>query len=276
MADVLTWIGLIVLGVAVGAYGTIVGAGGGFILAPVLLFLYPELDSQVITALSLGVVWANAVSGSLAYSRQKRIDYQAGIIFAGATIPSAFAGALATRLFPRDAFESAFGVFLLAIAIWLLLPRPALILTAPPPQRYLRRLLTDAHGDTYRYAFDPVLGAAIGMAVGFVSSLFGVGGGIIFVPAMILVLRFPAYIATATSTFVLMFTAGAGTLVHLLAGEYSGLLAEELSLGLGVLVGAQLGAQISIRLAGRQAVLARLLSVALVAVGLRLLTGSLL
>ena len=276
MSDALTWAGLVALGVAVGAYGTIIGAGGGFILAPILLFLYPEYDPEVVTALSLGVVWFNAVSGTAAYAHQKRIDYLAGSIFAAATAPSALLGALATGLFPRSAFEALFGVFLLLIAVWLLIPKASIIRTTPPPPRYLRRLLTDSLGDTYRYAFDPLMGAALGIGIGFVSSLFGVGGGIIFVPSMILVLRIPVRIATATSTFILVFTAGAGVLVHLLKGEYAGHLGEVVTLSAGVLVGAQLGALLSQRLAHRQALVATLLSVALLAVGLRLILGALL
>jgi uncharacterized membrane protein YfcA len=276
LPDALTWIGLVALGVTVGAYGTVVGAGGGFILAPLLLFLYPEYDPQVVTALSLAVAWVNAVSGTAANARQRRIDFIAGAIFAAATVPSAFLGAIATGLLPRPAFEMLFGVFLLAIAAWLLVPKAALIRTTPPPARYVRRLLTDAQGDTYRYAFDPLLGGLLGIAIGFVSSLFGVGGGIIFVPVMILVLRIPSHIATATSTFTLVFTAGAGVLVHAINGEYVGLLAEVISLSAGVLVGAQFGALLAMRLAHKQALVSGLLSAALVIVGLRLLLGGLL
>jgi len=274
--DALVWLGLIVLGVFVGAYGTIIGAGGGFVLAPTLLLLYPSKDPAVITALSLGVVWVNAISGSIAYARQKRIDYFAGALFAASTVPSALAGAFATRLFPRDAFEGAFAALLIGIAVWLLFPRPALVNVERPPKHYVRRMHTDAHGDTYLYSFDPYKGALLGLGIGFVSSLFGVGGGIIFVPAMILLLRIPGHIATATSTFILVFTAGVGVLVHLLAGEYAGMVSEEVSLSAGVLVGAQIGALISIRLARKQALVSRLLAVALLLVGARLLVSSLL
>jgi uncharacterized membrane protein YfcA len=276
LSDALTWAGLVGLGVAVGAYGTIIGAGGGFILAPILLFLYPDYDPEVVTALSLGVVWFNALSGTAAYAHQRRIDYVAGGIFAVATVPTALVGALLTGLFPRSTFEALFGVFLLLIAAWLLIPKRSLIRTTPPPPRYIRRLLTDSHGDSYRYAFDPLLGGLLGLAIGFVSSLFGVGGGIIFVPSMILLLRIPGHIATATSTFILVFTAGTGVLVHSLRGEYAGLVPEVVSLSAGVLIGAQLGAFLSIRLAHHQALVATLLSVALVAVGLRLILGALL
>ena len=276
MDDLLIWLCLALLGVVVGTYGTLIGAGGGFVLTPLLILLYPDRAPEVITAVSLGVVWANAVSGSMAYAHQKRIDYTAALIFAVATLPGAIAGALATSLFPRHTFEAAFGAMLLAVAAWLLLPQPRRIVTTTP-RRYLRRLLTDSHGDTYRYAFDPMLGALFGVLIGFFSSLFGVGGGIIYVPVMILVLRFPAHIATATSTFTLMFTAGAGALVHLVAGHYDGVVPEVLSLALGVIVGAQVGAAVSDRLGRRgQVAVTRLLSAALLVVGGRLLLGVLL
>ena len=276
MPDVLVWPGLVLLGVFVGTYGTLIGAGGGFILAPFLLLLYPDFAPEIVTSISLGVVLVNAASGSLAYARQKRIDYVAASIFAAATLPGAILGALATGLFPRTAFETAFAVLLLLIALWLLLPKPARIVTSPPPRRYLRRRLTDAQENTFAYSFDPYLGGGLGLIIGFLSSLFGVGGGIVFVPAAVLLLRFPAYIATATSTFALIFTAGSGVLTHLALGHYGSVIGEELSLALGVLVGAQIGARISLRLVQHQATVQRLLSLALIIVGARLLAGALL
>jgi uncharacterized membrane protein YfcA len=272
----LTVAALVLLGVAVGAYGTLIGAGGGFVLTPILILLYPDQSPEVLTALSLGVVFVNALSGTAGYAHRRRIDYVAGAIFAASTAPGAVAGVLLVGYVPRDYFEAAFGALLLAIAVWLAVPHRPRLLVAPPSPRYLRRLLTDAHGDTYRYSFDPVLGAAIGLGVGLLSSFFGIGGGIILVPVMIFVLRFPAYIATATSTFTLLFTSGIGASVHLLQGNYAGVVTEELALGLGVIVGAQAGVLISDRLARHQTAIVRLLSVAIGLVGLRLLLGALL
>jgi len=276
LSDIVILAGLVLLGVVVGAYGTLIGAGGGFVLTPALLLLHPQRPADVITAVSLGVVFFNAASGALAYARQGRIDYLAAAIFAAATLPGAIAGALVTGRLPRPTFEAAFAGLLLLVAVWLVLPRPAHVLTTPPPRRYLRRVRTDAGGDTYAYSFDPFLGAGFGLGIGFVSSLFGVGGGIIYVPAMVLLMRFPGYIATATSTFTLMFTAGAGAAVHLVQGDYGGVVFEQVSLAAGVLVGAQLGARASVWLAPRQGVVLRLLSLALALVGVRLLYGALL
>jgi uncharacterized membrane protein YfcA len=74
---------LCLLGFAVGVFGTLVGAGGGFILTPVLLLVYPKSTPALITAISLIVVFFNAGSGSVAYARQKRIDYRSGGVVVG-------------------------------------------------------------------------------------------------------------------------------------------------------------------------------------------------
>ncbi|MBD0278392.1 MAG: TSUP family transporter, partial [Flavisolibacter sp.] len=62
------------IGFLVGCIGTLIGAGGGFILVPVLLLLFPGLRAEAITSISLGVVFLNAFSGTVAYARMKRID----------------------------------------------------------------------------------------------------------------------------------------------------------------------------------------------------------
>ena len=108
------------------------------------------------------------------------------------------------------------------------------------------------------------------------ATLFGVGGGIFYVPAMVLIMRFPAYIAVATSSFVLMFTAGSASAVHAALGSYSGVEGQTLSLVVGTVAGGQLGAFISGRLAARQGLVLRLLSAALIIVSLRQLLAGLL
>ncbi|HEX3072885.1 MAG TPA: TSUP family transporter, partial [Ignavibacteriales bacterium] len=62
---------LIPLGFAVGTIGTLIGAGGGFILMPVLLFLYPNMSPDSLVGISLAVVFFNSFSGSLSYARMK-------------------------------------------------------------------------------------------------------------------------------------------------------------------------------------------------------------
>src|SRR5579864_9048867 len=128
------------VGVALGAFGTLIGAGGGFLLVPLLILLYPAARPEMITSVSLAVVFFNAFSGSLAYARMKRIDYRSGLLFAAATTPGAILGALATAYIPRPVFDAVFGVLLVVVA-FLLLAKTASHET-PPPRRTGRMVRT--------------------------------------------------------------------------------------------------------------------------------------
>ena len=67
--------GFLALGLLLGAFGTMIGVGGGFLLLPLLLFAYPHDPPSVLTAISLSVVCANATTGSIAYARMRRVDF---------------------------------------------------------------------------------------------------------------------------------------------------------------------------------------------------------
>ena len=115
----LQYLWLLPLGLLIGAFGTLIGAGGGFILVPILLLIYPNENTELITSVSLAVVFFNALSGSWAYSRMKRIDYKSGIIFSIATIPGAILGAVSTAYVPRQIFDIFFGVIMVIAGIFL-------------------------------------------------------------------------------------------------------------------------------------------------------------
>jgi uncharacterized membrane protein YfcA len=270
----LVWPGLVLLGVAVGAYGTMIGAGGGFVLVPLMLLLYPDDPPELITSISLAVVFFNALSGTFAYMRQRRVDFVAGNAFAFATIPGAVAGALAVALLPRRLFDALFAVLLLAVAMFLTLRPAARVVQRRDRRGQVSRTMTDISGDTFVYSYHLWTGVALSVLVGFLSSLLGIGGGIIHVPIMVQVLLFPAHIATATSHYVLTISAFTGTLVHLVSGDLAGGYDRTAALGVGVLVGAQVGARLSRLVRGNT--LIRLLAVALAAVALRLLIGAVL
>ncbi|MGE3075986.1 MAG: sulfite exporter TauE/SafE family protein [Dehalococcoidia bacterium] len=262
---------LIILGVAVGTFGTLVGAGGGFVLVPVLLFIYPDKDPETITAISLFVVWANATSGSIAYGVQKRIDYRSGGWFAVATLPGAVAGAIVVAYIPRRTFDGMFALVLVLLG-GLLLFRRATQAIQPPVTGWstVQRTITDKQGHTYRYSFQMWKGVAISSVVGFMSSLLGIGGGVIHVPVMATVLHFPVHVAAATSHFVLAFMALEGTAVHFSTGalKWDQSLVQAVMLAIGAVPGAQIGAYLSRHV--HDAHIIRALAVGLVLVGLRL------
>lgn len=112
---VYTAVFLVALGFAVGVLGTIVGAGGAFMLTPILLLLYPEESAKTVTAISLTAVFFNAGSGSIAYARQRRIDFASGLVFAAAAVPGAVAGALFVGSVPRRYFDLLVALMLCAL-----------------------------------------------------------------------------------------------------------------------------------------------------------------
>lgn len=162
-------------------------------------------------------IFFNALSGSLAYIRRRKVDYQTGWRFVLATVPGAISGVYPQSFFTGPVFSALFGVLLLVIAVSLNL-RPDTTRTTlhrfgagDLPPGYVRRDLTDADGYTYRYAFDLRGGVVLSFVVGFLSSILGIGGGIIHVPALVFLFDFPAHLATATSHFVLAITALVGS-----------------------------------------------------------------
>jgi uncharacterized protein len=253
----------------VGAYGTLVGAGGGFALVPILLLVYPRQSPAQLTAVSLAVVFANVVSGSISYARMRRIDYRTGLALAPATIPGAIIGALVVGAIPRAAFDAVMGAALILVAGFLLLKPSGSLPLGLNARGVVSRTLVDSDGRRYEYRFNQALAIMASFGIGFVSSLLGIGGGIVQVPILTSFFSFPAHIASATSQFVQVATSGFGALTHVVHADYAGFVGVTIALAVGVVVGAQAGAAISRRVGGNAII--RLLAVALGLVGIRLL-----
>ena len=180
--------GLILLGIAVGVVGTLIGAGGGFLLIPVFLFLYKDKSPGVLTAISLAVICANATSGSIAYAKMKRIIYRGGLLFALAAIPGSVIGAIIINYISTGTFDIVFGITLIVVGAYLFISG--------------KRFKSHPFGYEIVPPYNVRLGMIISVFVGLLSSLLGIGGGIIHVPMMVYVLKFPVHFATATSHFV--------------------------------------------------------------------------
>lgn len=261
---------MIAAGAVFGAYGTLIGAGGGTLIVPFLLLTHP-IEPHLAAGTSLLAVFLNAVAGSLSYARQGRIDVRAGLILALATLPGAVIGGIVTPRIAGTVFRRIFGVLLFSLAVYVWL-RPAPRNPSPPAKgssRWAVRQHISGSGQLVTYSFSWPLGLLTSFVIGFISSFFGIGGGVIQVPVLVHLLHFPAHIATATSLFIMVFTAAAGSFTygvqdHILWGM-------ALALGLGVIGGAPLGARISRRV--QSAWIMRLLTLALAAVGVRLFWG---
>jgi uncharacterized membrane protein YfcA len=122
---------------------------------------------------------------------------------------------------------------------------------------------------TFEYHFYPWLGLIIFFCLGFIATFLGIGGGSLIVPTLSYVLNFPVFIATATSQFIVAITTFTATLVHIWRGSFHHGAHRTAALGIGVLIGAQLGAYLSNKIKG--AWIIRGLALAVAIVGIKML-----
>ena len=266
---------LILLGLGVGIFGAITGAGGGFLLVPILLLAYPDRDAATVTAMSLTVVFAASSSGAVAYARQGRIDYRSGVWWALAAIPGALGGALLIGITPRRVFALVFAAALAAVAGYIVLRRPFRGFREPVTGRgVVTRRIHDHLGQNFIYSFRLWHGLPIAAAAGFVSGLLGAGGGALQSPLLMLILHFPVRIATATSQFAYALIALEAVIVHLISGglRIEGDLATAGLIAAGAVAGAQAGARLAPRV--RDAVILRVLAAALLLVAVWLVADA--
>ena len=193
-------------------------------------------------------------------------DFKSGLIFAAATIPGAVAGALATTGMTRERFDVSFGLLLIAMATFL----------AINPGKKTAAGFAQAGSDTRKplnlNGAALIAGAGVSTAFGFISSFFGIGGGFLYVPALVYLLRFPIHIATATSLFVLTITAFAGSATHLTGGLFQHGLRRVIALSIGAIIGAQIAARFSQRIRGDWII--RSLAAGMGVVGFSLVVGT--
>ena len=272
------WLLLLLLGFGTGAYGVLIGAGGGFILAPILLIFF-DLEPEVVAGTTLGMVALSSLSGTHAYRRMGLIDYRSGLLFAAAAIPGAVLGPFVVTQIAGDTFRVLFGVLLLGLTLQLLLrPIESEEEAAKGPAPLIgrhggNRRITTSDGQVFKYRFNEPMATSINVVLGFMSSFFGTGGGFLRTPVLISLFSFPVRVAVATSLFALSIYTTAGAVTHAALGHVDWY-PTFVWAGLGLVVGSQVGALTSSRIKSRWIV--RLLGVAVFSLGVSLLVQGLL
>ncbi|HEY7790816.1 MAG TPA: sulfite exporter TauE/SafE family protein [Vicinamibacterales bacterium] len=254
------WLPLIGIGALVGGLGSLVGAGCGILLVPILILGF-HLQAPIAAGTSLSTVFVNSVASTTAYHKQRRTDYVSGALFALASVPGAVLGTLAAPYVPEHAFQVVFGGVLAFAAIVMLSRalRPVVVHAAakreivaeieravPRAWHVVIRRFVDGRGKEHVYAYSVPVVLAIGLGAGILSAILGIGGGIVQVPAMVMLLAFPAHVATATSQVILLFTTSTGAAAHAMQSNIN--VSYAIPLALGALVGAPSGAFLSRRL----------------------------
>lgn len=215
---------LILLGFAAGLLGSMIGLGGGIIVVPVLTFL--GFPPTVAASNSLFAALSNATASTISYSKQKRIEYGLGIKLGLLSIPGTIFGAIISTDVTPDIFKILFGFVLIASAVYI----------------FLRKKIETVDKILSKQMILFTVGASF--FAGIISSFFGIGGGIVFVPLMVVGMGMMMKKAAPTSQLILLFASLSGVIVHSFLGHpdflQSGLLA------IGSFIGGLVGARLSI------------------------------
>ena len=220
---------LIPLGFAAGILGSMIGLGGGIIVVPVLTFL--GFSPTVAASNSLFAALSNAIASTISYSKQKRVEYSIGWKLGLLSIPGTILGAVISTDSAPNIFKILFGLVLVASAVYI----------------FLRGKIKSGDKQLSKQMIVFAIGASF--FAGIISSFFGIGGGIIFVPLMVVGMGMAMKRAAPTSQMILLFASLSGVITHSLLGHPDFLQAGFLAIGsfIGGIVGARLSVEIKER-----------------------------
>ncbi|HIK12499.1 MAG TPA: sulfite exporter TauE/SafE family protein [Oscillatoriaceae cyanobacterium M33_DOE_052] len=233
----MSWLGLFFVGTFTGLLAGIFGLGGGFLLIPLLSFWGIPVAEAAGT--SLIAVWFSAIAGSALNWFKDTFDIGKSFQIALLGIPAAQLGVVVSDLFPDRLLKLIFAVLLLAMIYFMNLQQqlgtPAQDLQLEPTPAPLPAGVSGQKFYWWQYA-------SIGAVSGFMSGVFGIGGGLIMVPLQLGFLAETLESAVANSLGAMVAIAASGLFGHAWRGEV--LWIPGLCLGAGSLFGAPLGSYI--------------------------------
>ena len=233
-------------GVAAGGVGALLGIGGGVFLVP-LLHLALGFQLRTAAAISLATVIATSSSVSAARSGTQLINLRLGMVLEVATVAGSLLGGFTAYLFSESTLQRLFAAVAVLAGVALLgrLNRRNVVLDPnADPGRLGGRFHELESGGVVTYQIKRLpLALLASFAAGNVSSLLGIGGGIIKVPVLNAWCGMPVRAAAATSAFMIGVTAAGGAIIYFGRGDLPPLAAAPAVLGV------QLGSWAGIHLA---------------------------
>jgi hypothetical protein len=260
-------IALLAVGLVAGVASGMFGIGGGVIIVPALtVMLGFDLKEAVGTSLA-ALLMPVSLFAVLAYHRAGKLNIVTAAWVAFGLIFGAVVGAQIARSLDVKTLQRLYGVFLLYMA-W----------RFAEPRQWLAERAARANGLPIAKAAPPEAEAlaawyillGVGLGAGVLAGMFGIGGGLIIVPALVALLRFDQKQAVGTSLAALLPPVSLGAVIQY---YNDGLLNPGVAVlvAAGLVGGAFLGARIALGLPS--ATVKRLYGLFLVFVGLRFLLG---
>nr|WP_205931323.1 sulfite exporter TauE/SafE family protein [Rhizobium leguminosarum] len=268
------------MGAAVGFLSGMFGVGGGFLITPLLIFY--NIPPVVAVATGANQVVASSISGAISHFRRGSLDVKLGTVLlvgglAGATV-GIWIFSLLRAIGQLDLIISLMYVIFLGTVGGLMLlesvnaMRRAARNEPPAPrkpghQHWVHKLPLKVRFKKSKIFLSVIPIVALGFAIGILTSIMGVGGGFIMVPAMIYLLRIPTNVVVGTSLFQIIFVTAYTTIVQA-ATNFSVDIVLAFILMVAGVIGAQYGVRVGQKLRGEQ--LRALLGLLVLAVGVRL------
>jgi uncharacterized membrane protein YfcA len=268
------------MGAAVGFLSGMFGVGGGFLITPLLIFY--NIPPVVAVATGANQVVASSISGAITHFRRGTLDVKLGTVLLLGGLSGATVGiwifSLLRRVGQLDLIISLMYVIFLGTVGGLMLlesinaMRRAARNEPPAPrkpghQHWVHKLPLKVRFKKSKIYLSVIPVVALGFAIGILTSIMGVGGGFIMVPAMIYLLRIPTNVVVGTSLFQIIFVTAYTTIVQA-ATNFSVDIVLAFILMVAGVIGAQYGVRVGQKLRGEQ--LRALLGLLVLAVGLRL------
>ncbi|WP_442892151.1 sulfite exporter TauE/SafE family protein [Companilactobacillus sp. HBUAS59699] len=241
---------LLVMGIAAGCLGAILGIGGGMIITPVLTIMM-GLDIKYAIGASIISVIATSSGSTIAYLKDDMLNLRVAMFLEIATTIGAIMGALLVGLFSSTFLYVLFGFFLLYSTynmIRKLMDKKGESIYNGDDKLVAKLNLASTYYDKAEqkqvdYSMKNVPGGFIMMwAAGLASGLLGIGSGAFKVIAMDTIMKMPLKPSSATSNLMMGVTAAASATVYFFNGSIRPDIAGPLAIG--VLVGALIGARV--------------------------------
>lgn len=234
--------------------GSLVGLGGGIVFVPTMLFLHEYVPvfswatPQTIVGISLVTMIFTGMSSTVAYLKMKRVDVKTGLIFLIGSIPGSIFGSWLNTKFNVEQFSLYFGLLMVVIFFLMLIDRNKIKRNKDiKVTKQTRTFEVDGEVHHYNVPFIPAF--LLAMIVGMLSGLFGIGGGTISVPAMILLFGIPVQVAIGTSMFIIFFISIVSASTHIALGHIAW--AYVAFFVIGSYIGGTVGAKTSARFKGK-------------------------
>ncbi|HEX8193794.1 MAG TPA: sulfite exporter TauE/SafE family protein [Allosphingosinicella sp.] len=270
---------IVALGGVVGLLTGMIGVGGGFLTTPILIFF--GIPPAVAVASSTTQITGTSISGVLAHTRRKGVDYRMGaVIIAGGVLGSLLGGFLFRLLQNSGQIDTVISLLYVVLlsSIGILMAKEAVTALgfwtpkgAPKPQRRHNPLIAilPMRWRFYRSGLyiSPLAPLILGFFTGILTVLLGVGGGFIMVPAMIYLLGMSAQVVVGTSLLQILAVTAATTMIHATTTRSVDIVLAVLLL-IGSVIGAQYGARFAQKM--RPELLRLFLAVIVLVVALRM------